>query len=247
MMDEFKLPISIDKFRSTNAAWNNLMLNDPYSVGYVSQLIECKEWSSKEEWEQFYYDSGEERDKLLGENRAILNDDSLQLTKKHIIQSLTWQQKNLNYQYGRTKNDLMSKARKLNAAVRSLTLEECYECVRFRTICETWNGIIIREANTIKTLSSLFPIYEFRKTDGHTDHTYAVDYEIYSNGILRCGIQIKPKSYTFNAPYLQKARNANLQKYEAYKKKNGVPVYTIISKGNGEILNNDVILKLRSL
>lgn len=246
-MEEFKLSIDAGKFRSTNAAWNDLMLNDPYSVGYVSQLIESKEWSSKEEWEQFYYDSGEERNKLLGSDRAILNDDSLQLTQKWKIQSLTWQQKNLNYQYGRTKDDLMNKARKLNAVVKNLTLDECYECVRFRTICETWNGIIVREANTIRTLSSYFPNYEFQKTDGNTDHTYAVDYEVLCNGILKCGIQIKPKSYTFNAPYLQKARYANQQKYAAYTKLKGVPVYTVISKGNGDILNNEVIQLLRSL
>jgi hypothetical protein len=246
-MDEFKLLISIDKFRSTNAAWNDLMLNDPYSVGYVSQLIESKEWSSKEEWEQFYYDSGEERNKLLGVNRSILNNDSLQLTHKHAIQSLTWQQKNLNYQYGRTKEDLMNKAKKLNAVAKNLTLDECYECVRFRTICETWNGIIVRETNTIKTLSSLFPTYEFRKTDGNIDHTYAVDYEVYCNGVLKCGIQIKPQSYTFNAPYLQKARFANQQKYDAYRRLKGVCVYVVISKGNGQIINNDVIVKLRTL
>lgn len=60
-MEEFKLSINIDKFRSTNGIWNDLMLNDPWSVGYVSQLIETKEWVSKEEWEEFYYLKGKEK------------------------------------------------------------------------------------------------------------------------------------------------------------------------------------------
>lgn len=247
VMEEFKLPIDINKFRSTNAMWNNLMLNDPWSVGYVSQLIESKEWKSKEEWEQFYYDSGEERNRLLGADRELLNDDSLQLTQKSKILALTWQQKNLNYQYGRTKEDLRNKARKLNVVATFLTLDECYECVRFRTICETWNGIIVRENNTIRNLSTQFPNLEFRKTDGNTDHTYAVDYEVFRANILKCGIQIKPKSYTFNAPYLQKARFANQQKYAAYSKLKGVPVYTVISKGSGEIQNIEILNQLRSL
>lgn len=246
VMEEFKLSIDVGKFRSTNAAWNNLMLNDPWSVGYVSQLIETKEWSSKEEWEQFYYDSGEERQRLIPPTyQELLNDDSLQLTQKNRIQALSWQLKNLNYQYGRTKEDLMSKARKLNSVAINLTLAECYECVRFRTICETWNGIIVRENNTIKNLSQLFPNLEFRKTDGNIDHTYAVDYEVLCDGVLKCGIQIKPKSYMFNAPYLQKARYANQQKYAAYTKLKGVPVLTIISKGNGEIVNEETLRELR--
>lgn len=245
-MEEFVLTIDKEKFRSTNAAWNNLMLNDPWSVGYVSQLIETKEWSSKEEWEQFYYDSGAQRKQLLGSNSALLNDDTLQRNSKHIINGLSWNLKNLNYQYGRTKEDLMAKAQKLREVALNLSIEECYECVRFRTICETWNGIIVRENNTIHNLSVLFPTLVFKKTDGDTDHTYAVDYEVYKDSRLIFGIQIKPKSYTFNTPYLQKARYANQQKYDAYYKWKGVRVLTIISKGNGEILNNEVIQQLRN-
>ncbi len=41
-MDEFILQIDETKFRSTNGPWNNLCLNDPWSVGYVSTLIELK-------------------------------------------------------------------------------------------------------------------------------------------------------------------------------------------------------------
>lgn len=246
-MEEFILTIDKEKFRSTNAAWNQLMLNDPWSVGYVSQLIETKEWKSKEEWEQFYYDSGLQRKNQLGSHSQILNNDSLQLTNKATIDSLPWNVKNINYQNGRTKEDLMNKAHILHSKASNLTIDECYECVRFRTICETWNGIIVRETNTIKILTSMFPNLVFQKTDGETDHTYAVDYEVFSKGILKYGIQIKPKSYTFNTPYLIKARYANQQKYASYFNLKGVKVLTIISKGNGEILNKDVIQLLKKI
>ena len=245
-MDEFILSIDSQKFRSTNAIWNNLMLNDPWSVGYVSQLIETKEWNSKEEWELFYYESGEERNRLISsDNKKILQDESLQLTQMSTIKSLPWSLKNINYQHGRTKEELVNKACKLQSHVPNLTIEECFECVRFRTICETWNGIIIRENNTIKNLSNRFPQFDFKKTDGVVDHTYAVDYEIYEKEILKFGIQIKPQSYTYNTPYLQKARYANQQKNNTYKQLKGVNVLTIISKNNGEIINGEVLLQLK--
>lgn len=245
MLDEFVLNMDNEKFRSTNGTWNSLMLNDPYSVGYVSQLIESNNWSSKEEWENFYYESGNLRNKLLGNNYQILNDFTIPLKQKNTIYSMPWNLKNLNYHYGRTKEDLILKARFLNQYFPNLSLNECFECVRFRIICETWNGIIIRETNTIQTLSKMFPNLSFRKTDGETDYRYAVDYEVYeNNNKLKCGIQIKPKSYTYNTPYIQKARYMNQQKYNNYSQLKNVPVITIISKGNGELLNKESLSSL---
>ena len=76
-MDEFKNIIDANKFRSTNALWNQLALNDPWSVGYVSNLIESKNFNYKEEWEEFYYSSGKERGELIkklpSDQRSILN------------------------------------------------------------------------------------------------------------------------------------------------------------------------------
>ena len=50
-MEEFVNTIDLQKFASTNGAWNDLMLNDPWSVGYVTTLIELKQFKTKEEWE----------------------------------------------------------------------------------------------------------------------------------------------------------------------------------------------------
>lgn len=208
-------------------------------------------WQSKEEWEDFYYRSGEQRHALLGDKREILDDFSLIRTNKAAVNSLPWDVKNLNTQYGRTREDLNKKAEVLYAAVRNnghgLTLEECEECVRFRVICETWNGIILRENNTIEVLTARFPTLSFEKTSGEIDHTYAVDFEVFRAGSLICGIQIKPQSYTWGAPYIAKARTANKAKNAAYTKLKGVPVFDIISKTNGEIQSPKVLEQINSL
>ena len=250
-MEEFVLGIDRDKFSSTNGMGNSLMLNDPWSVGYVSTLIELQSWQSKEEWEEFYYRSGEQRQALLGDNRDPLDNFSLIRTDREAVNKLSWDVKNLNTQYGRTKEDLKRKAEVLYASVRNnghgLTLEECEECVRFRVICETWNGIILRENNTIGVLTARFPMLSFEKTSGEIDHRYAVDFEVFRAGSLICGIQIKPQSYTWNAPYIAKARTANKAKNVAYSKLKGVPVFDIISKTNGEIQSIKVLEQINSL
>lgn len=250
-MDEFVLGIDRTKFSSTNAAWNNLMLNDPWSVGYVSTLIELQAWHSKEEWEDFYYRSGEQRRALLGENRDLLDNFSLIRTNRAEVTNLPWAIKNLNTQYGRTREDLKKRAVALYAAVCNngygLTLEECEECVRFRVICETWNGIILRENNTVGVLSAKFPMLSFEKTSGDIDHTYAVDFEILRSGTLLCGIQIKPQSYTWSAPYIAKARTANIAKNAAYTQLKGVPVFNVIAKSTGEIQNPQVLEQITKL
>lgn len=79
---------------------------------------------------------------------------------------------------------------------------------------------------------------------GDIDHKYAVDYELYKNGVLYAAIQIKPNSYTWNVPYIQKARNANKRKNQEYSEKWKVPVFDIISNSKGEIQNPEILKNL---
>jgi len=249
---EYILTIDAEKFRSTNAPWNNLMLNDPWSVGYVTTLIELVPFEKKEDWENFYYESGQKREleiaKLSPDLQNTVNDESLIRVNRSAVNQLSWDLKNLNTQYGRTKERLQKKGLILFNEVKNnglnLTLEDCIECVRFRVICETWNGVIVRERNTVQNLLNQFPNTEFRKVSGEMDHTFAVDYELYKNGVLTSAIQIKPQSYTWNAPYIQKARNANKHKNQEYFKKFGVQVYDVISDSKGNIVNPDVLKNL---
>lgn len=254
-MNEFALQIDETKFRKTNAPWNELCLNDPWSVGYVSTLIESQAFLNKEEWEQFYCESGQERhlkiQSLPLQEQALLNDHTLKRTNPQQSDRLDWNAKNLNFQYGRTKQQFIEKGVILHDYVRQrgvdITTEECAECVRYRTICETWNGIIIRERNTVEKLKKIFPSFEFVKTSGEFDHKYAVDYEIKSNDQLLCGIQIKPKSYSFNTSYIVKARNANIRKnqefFDAFQKH----VFDVIATTSGDIENLDIVDKIKFL
>ncbi len=254
-MDEFKNLIDIEKFRKTNGPWNDLMLNDPWSVGYVSMLIELKTFNKKEEWESFYYEMGEYRNKQLKKLPdnvvSILENELLIKNDKPKVNNLSWDLKNINTQNGRSVEQLKKKGdilyNNIHRQFPDITEEDCFQAVRFRVICETWNGIILREHNTVKSLMSKFKKLEFIKKEGDFDHKYAVDYEIYNQKTLVCGIQIKPKSYTFNTPYLIKAKYANAQKNKKYTEDYEKPVFYIISSGKGFIYNDEVLDKIADL
>jgi len=248
-MKRFALPIDKEKFRNTNAPWNELMLNSPWSVGYVSMLIELKVFKDKEEWEDFYFEMGEYRLKQLKNQspkiQKILEDEQLVRKDKTKIYNLPKSIKDINYQNGRTKEQLKRKGEILYNHIHTkhpeISQEDCYQAVKYRVIGETWNGIILREHNTIKTLKKLFPTADFIKKEGQFDYTYAVDYEIYHNGKLICGIQIKPKSYTYNTPYILKAKKTNKTKNQKYQNKFNAPVLDIIATSNGKLLNNEEV------
>jgi hypothetical protein len=65
--------------------------------------------------------------------------------------------------------------------------------------------------------------------------------EVYREGVLLMGLQIKPKSYLSKAPYIIKATNANIKKNKKYYYTFGVKVINVISTTQGEILNFDDI------
>jgi hypothetical protein len=254
-MDEFVNSLDISKFESTNSLWNELMLNDPWSVGFVSALIESKPFKNKEDWENYYYTSGEDRDSKLSKYNQNtvekLNDELLILRRKYEILELNQSLKNLNFYHGRTKKQIEKKGNILyEEAVKrgiDISIQECIESVRFRTICQTWNGIIIREKKSIKLLKQKLPEYQFEKTDGDFDYKYAVDYQMKKNGILICGIQIKPGSYAKSKSInVQKAREANQRKNQKYTDIFTVPVFDIIFE-KGEILNISVLDELKIL
>jgi hypothetical protein len=254
-MDLFQLSIDKKLFEQTNTLWNKLMLNAPWSVGYVSTLIENKSFSAKEDWESYYYQSGSERTRLLNSlspnHQKMLNDEKLIRTDKNTIKELSSELIAINTQYGRTKKQLAFKGNILfQDAITSkipITKKDCVEAVRFRTICQTWNGIIIREKNTIKEMSDIFTDCTFAKTDGEFDHLYAVDYLMYKNKQLVCGIQIKPQSYMSKVPYVNKAKKTNERKNSRFKEKYDRPVWDIISELNGTIINKIALSKIKEL
>lgn len=232
-MEEFTNRLDKSLFESTNESWNDLFLNSPWSVGYVTDLIHDKPFRQKEHWENYYYESGNRRNILIGEKyqdkEQILNDFTL---PKFEFIKFPKNIKEINQTYGRTKSQLAEKGKALYLeSIRrkiNISEEDCIECVRFRVICQTWNGVVIRERRAIKEMSEILPNVSFEKTTGDFDYKYAVDFEVkYLNRIL-CGIQIKPPSYYYNRPYTNKARYANKKKNEIYKTEFSRPVFDII-------------------
>ncbi|UTW62016.1 hypothetical protein KFE98_18700 [bacterium SCSIO 12741] len=253
-MDAFKNPLEKSRFESTNGPWNRLRLNDPWSVGYVSSLIVYRDFRSKEDWEAFYYQSGELRNnrllELAEQERQQLNNFRLILTHPKEVYKIDPSLRGVNTSYGRTQEQLMERAAVLYQFMLSqgsdLSLMECFHCVWFRTIGQTWNGIVLREKNTLQRLADYFPDCTWKNTDGQFDHRYAVDYEMFKNGERVAAIQIKPRSYQQgNQPYLIKAREANRRKNEAYKRLFGCEVFDIISTTDGSLLNTEVLDRMR--
>ena len=254
-MNEFQIPIDAIKFKKTNYPWNQLMLNHPWSVGYVSQLIELKAFKGKDEWENFYYEMGAYRSKKISKldknTQTALNNEELIRIDKSAVYKLPKKIIRLNELNGRTKKDLKKKGRILFNAVKGgvagITEEECFKAVVYRVVGETWNGIVLRERNTISKMQNTFPELNFIKKSGEFDFTYAVDFMLYNNNMLICGVQIKPKSYTYNSPYLDRAKVANFKKNKRFSSEFNVPVFTVISSKKGEISDGSVLLKIRSL
>ncbi len=113
------------------------MLNDPWSVGYVTTLIELVPFLKKEDWEKFYYESGQKRELLVAnlhvDQQKIVNDEALIRVNRNAVNHLNWDLKNLNTQYGRTKDRLYQKGQILFNTLENkglgLTKDECFECV----------------------------------------------------------------------------------------------------------------------
>ena len=255
--DLFVNPVPNHLFRQTNAAWNDYRLNAPWSVGYVSTLIESTSFSNKEEWENYYYQSGENRTKILQNlspvEQALLEDDLLIKNNPAFIRNkIPKKLKIINTQYGRTAVQLKRKGtilyEKVKSFIKDISPKDCVESVRFRVICETWNGIIIREHNAILFLQKQFPALFFKKTIGDFDHRFAVDYEVFNQqNCLLGGLQIKPVSYLKSNTYILKAKAANKKKNDLYFSQYGANVIDVIAHQNGKIENwQEVIVFLKS-
>lgn len=253
-MDVFENKVDYEKFKSTNQLWNEIGLSEGWSVGYVSQIIKSKKFHKKEEWYDFYFKSGQERLDLISklpeqEKQKILNGKRKDYTGLN---------SNLNLYYGRTKAEIAQKGNILyNAIVKTgnpldIKIWECQFIAFFRTVCETWNGIMIREINTKEKIENYFQgkgkFISLIDTSGKFDYSYAVDFELYYEGEILCGLQIKPKTYqNKKIGYINDAHNMNISKNEKYKNQYGRDVYYIYSDQNGFIHNHEILTEILSL
>lgn len=246
-MDLFTNMLPPIEFKKTNKYWNDLRLNTSWSVGRVTHLIQQRHFNSKEEWESFYYQTGYERLDKIQQLDSETKDKLLRLQPNY---RLNEEYRSLNTECGRTPEALKYKGQLLYEAMikdgETITLAICQEAVRYRVICETWNGVVIRERQTIDYLSAWLKQrtqlpFEFKKTDSECDYRYEVDYELFINGQLVLGIQIKPATYQGNANYLAEAKRINYFKNKKYTETFHVPVLYVYSKYHGKVENLDEV------
>ena len=239
-MDLFINNLSQDDFKKTNKYWNHLGLNTAWSVGRVTHLIQQRPFQTKEEWESFYYQSGVERLAKIHQLAPDLQDKLLRVKPNYRLNETY---RILNTEYGRTPEALNYKGQLLYEAMiqagETITLEVCQEAVRFRVICETWNGVIIRERKTVDFLTKWFEEktdipFEIVKTESKMDYEFEVDYELWIEGVRRLGIQIKPATYRGNTNYLMEAKRINYFKNQAYTQTFNVPVLYVYSDYHGK-------------
>lgn len=250
VMDLFENTINKEKFQSTNNLWNELMLNTGWSVGYVSNIIKNEKSETKEKWKEYYLNSGIERmDKLK----------QLPIEEQKILNNITQNNYNgankyLNLNYGRTREEIAGKGsilyRKTVELGNPLDIneQECMLMAYFRVVCETWNGIKVREGNTKKSIEKYFENKGKRisliDTSGEFDCSFGVDFEIYYEGTIKCGLQIKPPTYNSNKSYLKIAKNINENKNAKYKEQFNRDVFYVYAKASGDICNKEILTSL---
>lgn len=250
-VDLFTMDGDKKAFQATNKMWNAERYNDPYLWGYVSQLVDKKDFKTKDEWLDYYYQSGEER---LNKIKNLPREWREQLTKfTTMIPDLPKWVLNYNYQYGRTEAECKEMASKMfDKRVKYLRLgineDEWEHMVYHRVFGETWNGIVAREKNTAIVIENKFPNMVLKKISGEDDYKFAIDYEMYSSDKLLGAIQIKPRSYlNSKSDYILKAKRANEKKNKLYTEEKKVPVFYVYSEHNGRVTNPEVFVELENL
>lgn len=251
-MDLFINKIDGNKFRATNYIWNELKLNSPWSVGYISTLIENKQFTNKEEWKDYYFKSGNERLTRISELNPVQQSLVTNFSKK--AWGVAKEVESLNCFYGRTEKELREKGKYMHEKILEsgnpleITIAECVYMVKYRVLGETWNGIIAREKNTVKTLQNIFKSICFEKCDGESDYKFGIDYELFYKEILLCAIQIKPISYKIgSSAEIMKAKKANEYKNAMYKEKFNKEVIYVYSNSKGNVLNDEAIAQIQQI
>lgn len=252
--DFFELAIPVAKLAYTNDFWNNMKLNSAWNIGTVTSIIQQRSFDSKEEWKEYYFKSGEERLELL---KAVSIEDRSRLKSIEVwnyFQASSREVNAINTTYGRTKEELDAIGDILYGAVRAtnnphqITRNDCRYMVLYRTLGETWNGLMKRERSTIETLRNVFgDEFRIEKVDGETDIKYEVDVEIFHKDVLIAGIQVKPESYLRGFKGNKKTYAINARKNEAYTQLKGVPVFYIYSSTDGKIYNFDILKEIAAL
>jgi hypothetical protein len=131
--------------------------------------------------------------------------------------------------------------------LEGLDIDTCFNYTKFRVLGQTWNGML-NEIDLINVLRKEFPNIEFRKTDYDLDENYFTDWELYSNGKLILGLQIKPITYMLmNTPYQMQAKLNHEEQMKRYRDKYRVPHFLIYYENNSIYEKEKVLEKINIL
>jgi len=123
--------------------------------------------------------------------------------------------------------DILKEVSKKVSEISNLSLDVCFDYVKFRVLGQTWNGML-NEINLILELKDGFPNIDFKKADYDLDENYFTDWQAYSNNKLFLGLQIKPITYMYmNTPYQNQAKLNHERQRTNYKEKFKVPHFLI--------------------
>ena len=245
-------------FAMTNKSWNIAKLNQTFVIGSLSNLFRASNARTMDDWENWYYQSGEERKQKLralpAHKRAILENFNLPYEKGYaLIHTLSEEELKINTHYGRTKEDLRQIAstfkKHLHKDIRfkHLKFDTIYDFVLLRVLDETFIGFM-REYNTIKQLRKDFPQFTFHEVSSELDAKYAIDCEAYIGEELQFAIQIKSsKYYDADKGFLTAVKKMNHNKNKMYTDEFGVPVYYVFSNEQGRIHNSDICDEIKHL
>lgn len=212
-----------DGFAKSNKVWNDERLNSKESIGNLMYLIGKSRSRTEADWEKFYFKSGQQRRDLI---------------KKGVLG------KNTNYDYGRTNQDLLMIAKKLQLKLKC-DFQLAYNYVYIRVIDETWIGYereliaLSKMRERIKTYKSV----QIKEAPYEIDSKYAVDFEVFTDGYLLFAIQLKSEKYRKSRnPGTLDAKKFNQRKNIEYTGKFKAPVIYIYMNDKKELTNIDDFL-----
>lgn len=242
MIETQPCPVNKTVLQNSNEIWNLLSLNSPWSVGLTSYLIRQAEFDSYSDWREFYFSSGDLRLIEIEKLEPNIQHSLIYYSAYHaqmIVNDLS-EYNDIAYRYGRSLMEFDHKAEVLCQGYfghtgESISIAQARQLIEYRVLAETWNGIYIREVSTINKLKSIYPKLVFKSISAQKDFEYGVDYLIYYDKNLICGLQIKPLSYRSTKSYVERAKAANKAKNEKFSSIYRVSVFTIMSTQQGDI------------
>ena len=217
--------------------WFKSELFRPYSIGSCISILKNGVLNGFitdiESWEKYYIKTGEDRLKII-ESPNYIKYKNLLINpickSKYDIPKYI---KNVNYDYGRTFNDIQNIASILYtmSSNNNNMFKSQIDAIKFvylHTIIETWEGYN-KENNLIHYLNGQFSDYYFEHESAVNDSKYGSDIRVLKNNNLVCSIQLKPYTYFLsNRSHLIEARKHNIINYKKYFDDFNAPIKMIV-------------------